>query len=754
MRRHLSALLVLVLAATIYAQPQQQNQQATQQPPAKRELTLDTMMMGDMGGMMRAPQGMEWAPDSSKVAYIVPGANGQGQSLYYFDPATGKSSVLVAADKLAALKPPTPTKIQDDREKDNRARYGVAAYHWSPDSKNLLFDTMGHLWLFNLATQTGTQLTTSQEENKDPKFSPDGKYITFVRNHNLFLRPTGAGSEQQLTKDTDKNLLNGEVDWLYEEELDVRSNYFWSPDSKQIVFLQSNETPVPTYPIVDWIPTHPTTDMIKYPKAGDPNPTVKLGVLDTNGKVTWVTPTTETNMYIPRFGWLKPGIIWAMVLNRHQNQQDLYLIDANSGKSRKVLTETDDTYIELVDALYFFKSADRFLWPSWRDGHTHIYQYSLDPKNPLDADAKLVNQVTKGDWEVASVTGVDEQAGVVYFTSNKQDDRQEQLYSIKLDGSDMAIVTRQPGVHRAEMAPDSKYYVDSFSTLTTPSRMSICATTGPCNEIYKAPNPADVYTDVLATPQFVDFKAEDGTLLRGVILIPKNGPAMRDTKFPLILNPYGGPHGQTVRDSFGTMGMFDQFLAKQGIAVLKVDNRGMSNRGKKFAVVTYKHLGDIEFKDQIASLDQALQRFPQLDGNRVGFWGWSYGGSMTLNMLTHSNRFRAGVSVAPVTDWHLYDSAYTERYMSLPQDNEEGYKKASFVNAAPGLSGRLLIVHGTSDDNVHMQNTIQFVNALINAGKPYDLQLFPQKTHGIGGKAARSELYQRIVWQFEQYLVK
>ena len=751
MRRYLSALLVLCFAVTVFAQPPQQQQ--TQQPPAKRDLTLDNMMMGDMAGMMRAPQGMQWSPDSLKIAYIVPGPNGQGQSLYYFDPATGKSAVLVAADKLAALKPPTSTKIQDDRQKDNRARYGVAAYHWSPDSKSLLFDRMGHLWLYNLATQTGTRLTTSEQENKDPKFSPDGKYVTFVRNHNLFIRPTAGAAEQQLTKDTDKNLLNGEVDWLYEEELDVRSNYFWSPDSKQLVFLQSNETPVPTYPIVDWIPNHPTTDMIKYPKAGDPNPTVKLGVLDLNGKVKWVTPTTETDMYIPRFGWLKPGIIWAMVLNRHQNQQDLYLIDAAGGKSRKVLSEKDDYYIELTNSLYFFKSADQFLWPSWRDGHTHIYHYSLDKANPLAADAKLVNQVTKGDWEVGQVEGVDERAGVVYFTANKEDARQEQMYSIKLDGSDMALLTKQPGSHRDEMSDNTKYYVDNFSTLTTPSRMSICATGGACNEVFQAPNPADMFNE-LATPQFVDFKAEDGTVLHGVILLPKGGPAMKDGKFPVILNPYGGPHGQSVRDGFGVMGMFDQFLVKQGIAMLKVDNRGMSNRGKKFAVITYKHLGDIEFKDQIASLDQALEKFPQLDGSRVGFWGWSYGGSMTLNMLTHSNRFKAGVAVAPVSDWRLYDSAYTERYMSLPQDNEEGYKKASFVNAAPNLSGRLLICHGTSDDNVHMQNTVQFVNALVNFGKPYDLQIFPQKTHGIGGKAARSELYQRIVWQFEQYLVK
>ena len=745
MKRHFLGLLLLSLTITALGQQ-------TQAPIQHKEITIESLFMGEMGAMMAAPQDMQWSPDGTKVAYVQQDKTGEGQSLYYFDPATGRSAVLVASEKLAALKPPTPTKAQDDRQKDNRARYGVAAYHWSPDSKSLLFDVNGHLWLYDLQTGVPLQLTETEETNVDPKFSPDARYITFVRDHNLFLRSTGQGHEQQLTKDTDKDILNGEVDWLYEEELGVRSNYFWSPDSKQILFLQSNEKPVPTYPIVDWIETHPKADLIKYPKAGDPNPQVKMGVLGLDGATKWIALTAEADTYVPRFGWVKPGIAWAMLVNRRQNQQDLYLIDVNSGRSQKVLTETDPEYLELHDGLYFFKTGDRFLWPSWRDGHTHLYLYGIDSKDPLSGNAKLLAQVTKGDWEMLSLEGEDEKAGVIYFTSNKDDDRQQQLYSVRLDGSQMTRITKEPGTHHISMPESGRYYIDNFSSLLKPLRMSLCATVGTCNEIFQAQDLAKIYDYI--PPQFVDFKAEDGTLLRGVIVVPNGGAAMKNGKFPLILNPYGGPQVQTIHDGMGTVGMFDQYLAKKGFAVLKVDNRGMYNRGRNFAVVTHKRLGEIELKDQLSALDQTLSKFPQLDGSRLGFWGWSYGASMTLNALTHSTRFKAGVAVAPVSDWHFYDTAYTERYMGMPEENAAGYDKSSFVRAAPNLSGRLLIVHGTSDDNVHMQNTIVFTNALINAGKQFDMQLYPQKTHGIGGLQARSNLFTRIVDQFEVVLGK
>jgi dipeptidyl-peptidase 4 len=743
MKRYLSLVLLLCLSVIAFAQPPQTT------PPAKKQLTIEAMFAP--GGLMTTgPQGLQWSPDGTKVAYLQRGAGGEQISLYYIDPATGKTAVLVASEKFAAMKPPEQNK-GDDRQRDNRQRYGVAAYHWAPDSKSLLFDSMGHLWLYNLAGGTSVQLTSSPEASGDPKFSPDGAYISYVRKHNLFIKPTSAAAEKQLTKDTDENLLNGEVDWVYSEELAVRSNYFWSPDNKQIVFLQMNETAVPTYPIVDWIPTHPTVDQMKYPKAGDPNPSVRLGVVDLNGKTKLITVTDETDVYVPRFGWAKPGILWVMVLNRLQNKQDLYLVDAASGKSKLVLTESDDKYIELSqDGLTFFKSGDRFLWSSWRDGHTHLYLYSLDKSNPLASEAKLVNQVTKGDWEVNDVKALDEAAGVVYFTGNKDDARQTQLYSIKLDGSGMTQLTKEKGSHSPSMADNAKYFVDSYSSLMTMPKMAVCSTGGACNEVWAAKG-MDQYE--LQTPEFVDFKADDGTVLHGVILLPKTGPAVVNGKVPIILNPYGGPHGQSVRDGYGAMGAFDQLLAMQGIGVLKVDNRGMGNRGRAFATATYRHLYDLELKDQLAALDQAMEKYPQIDRNRLGWWGWSYGGSMTAYALTHSTMFKAGVAVAPVTDWRNYDSIYTERYMSLPKLNEEGYKAGDVSNSAKNLSGALLLVHGTSDDNVHMQNSMQFMNAMINAGKQYDFLAYPRKTHGISGFQARTHLYHRILGQFQDAFI-
>jgi dipeptidyl-peptidase-4 len=438
-----------------------------------------------------------------------------------------------------------------------------------------------------------------------------------------------------------------------------------------------------------------------------------------------------------------------MLMNRGQNQLDLYFIDAQSGKTRRVLSEKDDAWIEIDDNFKVLKSGDQFLWSSWRDGHTHLYLYQFDKSNPLAAEAKLVNQVTKGDFEVFAVEGVDETTGTLYVTTNAGDARERHLCSVKLDGSGFKVLTAgQPGTHQPHLAPAGKAWVDNFSASMTPPRMSFCRNGGAC-EVFWQSKSMDGYK--LVAPQFVDFKAEDGTVLHGEIFLPPNSEGK---KIPLLNNPYGGPHGQSVRNAWGGQGMlFNQILMRDGIAVLVVDNRGMGARGKKFATALMHNFGEVELKDQLAAIDQALTKFPQLDGSRMGWWGWSYGGYMTLNAMTHSDRFKAGVSVAPVTDWRDYDSIYTERYGGLVPENDAAYKKSSPVNHADKLHGHLLEVHGTSDDNVHMQNTMQMINAFINAGKQFDLQLYPRKTHGISGLQARTHLFTRIREHFRQELL-
>jgi dipeptidyl-peptidase-4 len=711
-----------------------------------QELTIQSIYAPN-GITGRAPDTIEWSPDGKKVSYFLHQEQGEKADLYYIDVTSGKPAVLVASEKIAAMKPPV-TGTKDDREKDNRERYHVAGYHWAPDSEHILFDANGQLWYYTLASGKYVALSVSGESATDPKFSADGKSVSYIRKHNLVVKHIDGGAEKALTTNGTDNLLNGEVDWVYAEELEVRSNYFWSPDSSKIVLLQMDQTKVPTYPITDFIPQHPTVYQEKYPKVGDPNPEVQLGIVNARGgSVKWVHLTGEKDMYIPRFGWVRDGVAWATVLNRAQNRLDLYFIDASSGKSRVVLTEKSDTWIETDNNLQFLKSGDKFTWPSWRDGHTHLYLYSFDKNNPLTADAKLVNQITKGDFEVFDVEGADEVNQTLFVTTNAGDDRQRHLCTVKLDGTAFQCLTKG-GTHAAKVAPNGQYFVDHFSSLMTPPQLSFCHVGGDCTVFWRSKSVDGLN---LIAPQFVDFKADDGTVLRGLLYLPPNSEGK---KIPLLNNPYGGPHGQTVRDQWGGAGfLFNELLMHDGIAVLQVDNRGMGSRGKKFAAALIHNFGEIELKDQLGSIDQALQKFPQLDGSRMGWWGWSYGGYMTLEAMTHSDRFKAGVAVAPVTDWRDYDSIYTERYAGLVPQYEEGYKKGSPITYAANLKGHLLEVHGTSDDNVHMQNTMQMINALISAGKQFDLQIYPRKTHSISGPGTRVHLFTRIRSHFHRELL-
>jgi dipeptidyl-peptidase-4 len=713
---------------------------------AAQELTIQSIYAPN-GLTGRAPDTVKWSPDGKKVSYFLHQEQGEKADLYYIDVTSGKPAVLVASEKIAAMKPPVAAS-KDDREKDNRARYGVAGYHWAPDSNHLLFDANGQLWYYTLSDGKSVALSAPADSASDPKFSTDGKILSYIRGHNLVVRHVDGGAEKALTTNGDDNLLNGEVDWVYSEELDVRSNYFWSPDSSKIVLMQMDQNKVPTYPITDYIPQHPTVYQEKYPKVGDPNPQVQLGVVNASGgSVKWFHLTDEKDMYIPRFGWVRDGVVWATVLNRAQNQLDLYFVDTSNGKSRRVLSETSDTWIETDNNLQFLKSGDKFTWPSWRDGHTHLYLYSFDKANPLSADAKLVNQITKGDFEVFDLEGAVESTGTLFLTTNAGDDRQRNLCSVKLDGTGFQCLTKG-GTHAATVAPNGKYFVDHYSSLMTPPQLSFCHVGGSCDIFWRSKS---VDSLKLIAPQFVDFKAEDGTVLRGLLYLP---PDSAGKKVPLLNNPYGGPHGQTVRDMWGGAGfLFNQILMGDGIAVLQIDNRGMGARGKKFAAALIHNFGEVELKDQLASIDQALQQFPQLDGSRMGWWGWSYGGYMTLFAMTHSDRFKAGVAVAPVTDWKDYDSIYTERYAGLVPQYEEGYKKGSPITYAANLKGHLLEVHGTSDDNVHMQNSMQMINAFINAGKQFDLQLYPRKTHSISGPGTRVHLFTRIRSQFHRELL-
>ncbi len=729
-------------------------QQQTPAPNAPPELTLQAIF-AEGGITGRGPETIQWSPDSTKVSFVQRDDSGEHGQLWYIDAASGNKAVLVAESKLQSLAPPA-SQIKDERKKEWVQRYSVAAYQWTPDSKHLLFDSQGQLWYYSLDTGTAVQLTSSTDASTDPKFSPDGKRLAFVRKHDLWVHQVGSDVEadKRITTDGDENLLNGEVDWLYAEELSVRSNYFWSPDGKRIAFLQMNEKNVPVYPIVDWMSAHPSVSQEKYPKAGDPNPEVRVGVVSPDGgKVRWISvgEGKDKDIYIPRFGWIREGLLYIVVANRLQTQLDLYFVDAVTGRSRLMLRESEpDTWVldESTD-IKVLKSGDGFLWPSWRDGYTHLYLYSFDKGNPLVSDAKLVRQLTKGEFEVSGIAGIDDVSGTVYVDANADDPRQQQVYAVKLTGGPMQKISAEDGTHRATFAPNGRFFVDNYSAVMSPPRLSFCTVGASCNIVWQA---RTVNTYDFVAPKGLELKAADGvTKLYGRLLLPPGATGQATT--PVILNPYGGPAGQSVVNAWGGAGfLFDQIMLRNGFAVLVVDNRGTPGRGKKFVAASRHDAGKVELADQLAALDQVLAQYPVLDGQRIGWWGWSYGGYLTLYAMTHSDRIKAGVAGAPVTDWHLYDSTYTERYMGLPKDNAAGYQSSSDVLAAANLKGRLLEVHGTSDDNVHLQNTIQMIQRLITAGKQFDLQLYPGKTHGVTGTAERVQLYQRILDHFDAWV--
>ncbi len=695
----------------------------------------------------KAPRDYLWSPDSNSATYLSEDTqHGHPDDVITVNAANGEASVLVQQTRLAAIY----GAKNDERDRDHRSRYGQSSYLWSPDSKRMIFDNTGTLWLYDLSKGAAAQVaSTGAGSGDDPKFSPDGKLVSFIRDHNLHVFTLEGRHDVALTDTAQSTLLNGEVDWVYEEELDVRSNYFWSPDSKRIAYLQMDEATVPMYPITDWIPTHSTVYQQQYPQPGDPNPGVRVGIVGASGGSTvWMhVPVAQHNDYIPRFGWLDNHHVWIEMLHRDHQHIELYFADTETGAIRKVFAETANKFFDESYDVHLLRDG-QFLWSSWRDGHTHLYLYSYDAKDPLSGDAKLLRQVTHGDWEVLSVAGIDQKKSTIYYTSNETDPREEMLWQVGLDGSGKKMLSAMHGVHRISMSPDASHYVDSASSLTTLPVVSVCNVAGSCTPFWQS-TPLDGHN--LVAPILFTGKASDGTTLYGSLLLP---PDMHQpASVPLIVNPYGGPHAQTVRNFFdGQTTLFDQLLMQHGFAVLHVDNRGMGNRSRAFAEFAYRNFGPVQLQDQLTIIDQVLQQHPELDAKRMGWWGWSWGGSFTLYAMTHSDRFAAGVDVAPVTNWRLYDSIYTERYLGLPAENAQIYHDDSVINSAAHLHGNLLMVHGTGDDNVHMQNTIQMIQQFVTADVPYRLLLYPRKTHSIAGPVARTHLFNAILQQFETNL--
>ena len=710
-------------------------------------------------GVNRNPTGTPprtgvWSPDGRLLTFMVGGGRsglsvGSPGDIVAVDAATGRTSVLATAAQLASL----GASAINEKDRDHRERYGMSAYVWADDSKHLLLDKGGMLWLYDVGTATGTLVVdTHSGSGDDPKFSPDGKMVSYLRDHDLYVHPLAGGVEKALTSGGSDTMLNGELDWVYLEELDARSNYVWAPDSTAVAYLQMDERKVPQYPIEDFLPTHATLDLQRYPQPGDANPAVRMGVVPvTGGETKWIeVPESSGNDYIPRFGWVDAKTVWVEVLDRAQQHLNLYFADVASGKTRLVHAETDAKYLEDNYEVTFFPGG-RFMNTSWRDGHTHVYLYHYDEAQPLSGEATLERQLTTGDFEVEAINGAGKDE-TFFFTSTEGSATGKNLWAMKLDGTGKRRLTAASGTHESLMAPDGTHFADLSSSMILAPEIAVCGVTERpgCKTVWTSA-PFGMVTGVSST--LITLTAADGvTPLYGVLTEPMGATAKASV--PIIMNPYGGPLPTAgVTDSWGGGFMlFSQLMAQHGFAVLTVDNRGSGGRGRDFQQADYRNFGAVQFADQMAALDQTLAKHGEFDGERVGWWGWSWGGTFTLYAMTHTDRIKVGVAVAPGTDYRNYDSIYTERYLGLPAANVVVYNAASVSAAAAALRGRVLIAQGTGDDNVHMENTMQFLEPLIQAGIPYDLQLFPRLTHSIAGLAARNELFNRIFFQFETYL--
>ena len=689
------------------------------------------------------PSHLQWRPDGRRLTYMLETADG-GRDLWSLDPVSGKKSILVPSELLGDLAPTTDQATDDERERERRKRYGVAAYLWAPDSKSILFTSAGRLYLYDVAGERARPLAPGKLGVRNPHFSPNDRWVSFVYKHDLWLVPPSGGEARQLTFGATELVLHGDLDWVYPEEFALRSGYHWSPDSRRIAFLELDQTEVPSYPISNLLGVQPTVDNQRYPKAGDPNPRARVGIVEAKPNaespppIVWVNKRQE---YIPRIQWANDGQVAVQFLNRAQTELELVLADAFDGKVTSLLTERDRHWINITKDLTFLKDNEGFLWTSERDGLRRIYRY--------EPGGRMTKILTEGESEVESIVRVDEKRGWVYYSSNNDNPVGSDLYRARLDGSGSERLTDGMGTHRVTMNKTGNKagyaYADRHSGFLKPPKTLVRHLPSGRRTVAHRSKSLDEYA--LAKPRMIELKAPDEALIRIQLIEPEAREPGR--KYPLLVYVYGGPHAPTIRDAWDGRGrfLFHQYLARKGYVVAIIDDRASSLRGHKYETALYRNYGPSAVADYETAVKH-LGALDFIDEERIGIWGWSGGGFSTCLALTKSKLFRVGIAVAPVTDWKLYDSIYTERHMGLPSDEPEAYRRTSAIEGAKDLHGRLLLVHPTSDDNVHLQHTMQMVHALIQAGKPYDLLLYPGKTHSLYGGSERLHLFRRI----EEYL--
>jgi dipeptidyl-peptidase 4 len=701
-----ASLLFLLISATAFGQ--------------KKAITLDALEeIGRLPSAGLRGNPLAWSPDGTHFVYR------QGERLMIFDAATQVPMELFDLSKLPVRKP-TPAVVPQPFEWQNR-RVSESPVQWSSDGSKILYATGGELFLIDVDGGAAKSLQVSAA--RDPKLSPDGRKVAFIHDWDLYALDLSSNKQQRLTSNGSYTLRNGAPDWVYPEELDLGTGYWWAPDSKSIAYLRFDTSGEALYPHADLRGESALAEPQRYPQAGERNPDVRLGVVSAKGGATkWFdTGNTVWDYLLARVTWTPDSKkLFVTRSNRVQSRVELLAYQVESRKATKVLEESDLYWVNILDEPSFLKGGMEFLWQSERDGYAHIYLYS--------ADGRLVRRLTEGAWAVTSIDSVDESAGVVYYTSTEASPLERHTYVVGLNGQGKRDLSAGAGTNGMIMGPNAKYFLRTYSSLTSPPRMTLHSGDGREMAVYRESDKRVQDQYAILPTELSSFRGPDGSQLYTRLIRPANFDPAK--KYPAVIQVYGGPGAQGPRNAWYGAD-FDQALANAGFVVWQVDNRGSAGRGHAFEIPLFRSMGPVELSDQVAGVKQ-LVSMGFVDPAKVGIRGWSYGGFMTLNaMLNASDTFRAGAAGAPVTDWRNYDTIYTERYMGLPEANAEGYKNTVLPQRAANLKGKLMILHNYEDDNVLFQNSLQMIDALERAGKQFELVLYTQKTHGVSGPEAR-----------------
>ena len=638
----------------------------------------------------------------------------------------------------------------------------IDSYQWSEDKTKLLiftntqrvwrYNTRGDYWVLDLKSKSLTQIggDAPAASLMFAKFSPDAKQVAYVTKNDLYIQNLTDGSITRLTNTGTATKINGTFDWAYEEEFSIRDGFRFSADGKRIGYWEIDASGIESFPLVDNTSTlYPKIQYIPYPKVGTINPAARIGVIDlASRQTTWMPiPGNARDNYLPRMEWVDETRLVIQQINRLQNRLVVYMADVTKPQADVVLTEQDDAWIDVQDTLHWLANRSQFAWLSERDGWQHIYLASID--------GKAIKPVTSGEFDVTEILGIDDVTQWIYFYASPSNATQLYLYRVHFDGSGLQRVTpaTKIGTHRYVLSPDRQRALVTSSQLTSPPQIEVVRLSDHATEFVAEDNAklrAGVEAARLAPSEFFRVKIGDGIELDAWCILPPDHDPSK--KYPLLVHVYGEPAGQTVLDKWGGDRMlWHNMLAQKGYVVMSFDNRGTpAPRGRQWRKSVYRQIGILASADQAAAVKSVLKERPYLDPERVGVWGWSGGGSMTLNaMLRYPELYAAGVSVAPVPNQLYYDTIYQERYMGLPSDNAEGYRLGSPITFADKLQGELLLIHGTGDDNCHYQTTELLINELIKHNKSFSMFAYPNRTHAIKeGENTSRHLFQMITNHF------